>query len=184
MTTTSRNVQFEEHYDLIGQVMKQHHKLIQAARLSAEDVRQDLSIRLLETLGKFDPQYGKSLKNYIRQELGFAILAMVVPSKRYGVTLAPKQASFQVVSLDAVCEGHPEDMPSHDDRPLFACILIQDEIAALPDDERAAINNLLYGERVHCDNKSLVKARRSLQKRLDEVGVTVSQEWKECTCFA
>lgn len=183
MTANARNAKFEEHLGLIDQVIHEHHGIIRSARLSKEDVRQDLSIMMLEALEEYDPKAGLSLETYISQELSYGIMNMVAPSKLYGVPWAPQQQPFQVVSLDSVNDnGKSMDVSILDERP--ACIWIQDEIASLPDAQRAAINKLLYGERVHCNNKSLLKARRYLQKRMDEVGVTKAQEWKECISFA
>ena len=180
MTTAARNAKFEEHFSLIDQAIQEYNSMLQSAGLSEEDVRQDLSVMLLEALEVYDPGTRLSLEAYIYKELVRAVMNMAAPSKLHGVPWAPLRQPLQVVSLDAANDERA--LPFLDERP--ACIWIQDEIASLPDAQRTVINKLLYGESVHCNNKSLLKARRYLRRRMDEVGITKAQEWKECICFA
>ena len=183
MTITARNAKCEEHFGLIEQVMQRCYRLIRSCRLCPDDVRQDLSIKLLEALDTYDPEVGPTLETYLKLQLGYAVRNMVVPSKLYGVHKAPREKPFQVLSLDSTdAAGRTMQIPSMDDHP--ACIWIQDEIASLPDAQRAAITDLLYGKRVHCDNKALHKARKHIRERMDEVGLTMLPVWKECVSIA
>ena len=183
MTTAARNAIFEEHTDLIDLVIRKYYRLIQSCRLNEDDVRQDLSIEMLEAIEKYNPEIGPSLRIYLKQRLGYTIMNMVVPSKLYGVPKAPRTKSFQVLSLDAPdLNGVPMQIPVFDDHP--ACILIQDEINLLPDSQRAVITDLLYGKRVHSNNKSLREARKQIRERMDEIGLTRLPTWKECVACA
>lgn len=57
---------------------------------------------------------------------------------------------------------------------------LMEEIAGLPDAQRTAIYQLLYGDRLHSSNRTLEKARKQIKLRMDEVGVTIRlQEFGE-----
>lgn len=172
MTKKERNQQFERKTELIDRTMRQHYRLIRACRMSREDVRQNLAVRMLEALDAYNPKLCPNLDAYLMQRLKYEMLHMAAPSKRYGIRFAPRSRDFQVLSLAAKnMAGEALQVGRLDER--IAVLWLWDEIAALPDGQRAAITKLLCGKRVPSSNKSLQAARRRLRAQMDGAGFSV-----------
>lgn len=172
MTKEERNRLFEERAPLINRVMCRHYRLLRACRMSSEDIRQDLAVRMLEALDAYNPTLCPNLDAYLIQRMNYALWHLTAPSKRYGVRFAPNDPSFRVLSLDAKnMDGHTVQVGRTDEQ--LAVLWLRDEIVTLPDRQRAAITKLLWGKRIPSSNKSLQAARRSLRARMDGVGLSV-----------
>lgn len=171
MSREQRDRQFTEKCELIDKVMRRHYRLIQACRMSGEDLRQDLSVRMLKDLERYNPRLCPNLDAYLRQRLGYEVLHLAAPGKRYGIPGAPLDLSFRVLSLDAKnANGQTLAIPCQDE-PL-AILWLRHEISALPDEQRIVINMLLSGQRIRSGNKALKAARRHLKARMADVGIT------------
>ena len=83
-TISQRNAIVESHLWCIKAVMKQNHALIRAAKLDADDVYQELALRLIRAVMSYDPEKG-NLEQHI-----FAQLRMELQ----------KTAHSNVISLD------------------------------------------------------------------------------------
>lgn len=167
MSMSIRNEQFEGKKHLIEITVKSHHRLIKGANLDEEDVRQELAVRLLESLDKYDPERCVNLDAYLTLQLRYHLLHMKESSKRYGVPQAPRK-DFSILSINAQNEAGLEmQVPSFDESPNI--IWLENEIAGLPDSQRKAIDRLLSGKRVHCTNKALQAAREHIRCCLDNM---------------
>lgn len=165
-----RNQQFAEKFELIDKVIRRHYRLIQACRMSVEDLRQDLSVRMLKDLERYQALLCPNLDAYLWQRMGFEILHLAMPAKRYGIPGAPPHRLFCVLSLDAANEnGQTLAVPCQDES--LAVLWLQHEIAALPDKQRIVMNRLLSGEQIRSGNKALKAARRRIKARMNEVGI-------------
>ena len=157
MTHSERNRLFEEKEHLICMTMNKHSLLIYICHMDKNDVYQELAVRMLEALEKYDPAKCKSLEAYLMQRLKYRILQMKDGSKLYNMPFAP-QRGFSVLSLDAPDRfGNALDPQSYYD--YRSPIWIENEIDNLPEKQRTAVNNYLSGKRMNCRNKALVAAR-------------------------
>jgi len=84
-TISQRNAIVENHLWCVNAVMKQNRALIRAAKLDADDVYQELALRLIRAVMSYDPEKG-NLAQHI-----FAQLRMELQ----------KTAHSSVISLDA-----------------------------------------------------------------------------------
>lgn len=57
-TISQRNAIVENHLWCVKAVMKQNHALIRAAKLDADDVYQELALRLIRAVMSYDPEKG------------------------------------------------------------------------------------------------------------------------------
>lgn len=172
MTHEQRNERFAEKAALIDRVVRRHYRLLRACRMSVEDIRQDLAVRMLKALDLYDARRCPNLDAYLTQQMNFELWHLTAPSKRYGIRFAPNHPSFRVLSLDARnMTGHTIQVGRTDEQ--FAVLWLTDEIASLPDRQRAAITKLLWGKRIPDNNRSLQAARSSLRARMDGVGLSV-----------
>ena len=69
MMRSARNRLFEEKSELIDQAMKRHGRVIQIYRLCREDVRQELALRMLECLDRYDFRRCPNLDAYLVEQL-------------------------------------------------------------------------------------------------------------------
>ena len=100
-----RNRIVEEHLWCVSAVMKQNSELIRAARLDREDVYQQLCLRLILAVGRYDPEKS-DLKKHIFQQLHYELLTCKKPQMLYGVKNAPKDMrGDSFVSLEAYLES-------------------------------------------------------------------------------
>ena len=183
MLQDTRNAKFEEYYGLIDAVMRKNYGLIKMCGIAEDDVHQDLSIRMLEALGRYDSALNPNITAYLKQQLKYELLGMAAPSKRFGIPGAPRKKPFSVLSLDAEnAQGQSIIIPCSDESP--STIWLKDEIAALPDNQRAAILNRLVGKRTHCDNKALRSAQRNIRTKMDDIGLSILPERREGTACA
>jgi len=168
MTMEDRNYLFEEKAYLVNVTMNKHRALIRACRMEDDDVYQQLSIRLLNAIDKYDPAKCPNMDAYLMLQLRYEIWNMKACSKLTGVSGAPKKG-FSTISLDArEAAGYPAQDP-HDADPTNVLWLKQ-EIRSLPAAQKSAIFRLLSGERVGGRNKALIAARHRIKERLEFSG--------------
>ena len=99
-TIEERNRIVEEHLWCVKAVIKQNDELIRAARLDRDDVYQQLCLRLILAVGRYDPEKSE-LKTHIFQQLRYELLSCKKPRMLYGVKDAPKNLrGDSFVSLD------------------------------------------------------------------------------------
>lgn len=164
MTMEDRNYLFEEKQYLINVAMNKHHHLIRVCRMEPDDVYQELSIKLLKALEKYDESKCANLDAYLTLQLRFCILDMKACGKLTGVPEAPKRG-FSIMSLDTKnSNGLAMQVPFYDERPDM--LWLEQEINSLPPKQRKTIFRFLSGERVLCTNKALIAARRHIRKQL------------------
>ena len=102
-----RNRIVEEHLWCIKAVMKQNDALIRAARLDRDDVFQQLSLRLIMAVDRYDPEKSE-LKKHIFQQLRYELLSCKKPQALFGITNAPKDlrgssfASLEVIDTESI----------------------------------------------------------------------------------
>ncbi len=159
MQRNVRNQLFVEKSALIDQTLKRHSRLLQACRLSWEDARQELAVRMLECLDRYDANLCPNLDAYLVKQMNYTLFHQLAPSKRYGIPNAPKVQDFRVISLEDRCTNSPTA-----DKPE-ALLWIKEEIAALPDSQRTVIQRLLNGDKIRSSNKELRSARLRLRKK-------------------
>ena len=150
-----RNQLFMERAYLIDRTMKRHSSMIDACHLCREDVRQELALRLLLLLERYDPSRSSNLDAYLSLYLRYAMWEMGLPSHRYGIPQAPVGRRFQVISLNDI---YPEPVSSN----LYDVVELWDAIDSLPSAQQAAVCRLLRGERLHCTNKQLQVSRKQI----------------------
>lgn len=80
-----RNRIVEEHLWCVDSVVKHNRKAIRAAGAEAEDVAQDLSIRLIRAVWKYAPEFG-DLRDFIFMELQEEVNVSLAPERVLGVT--------------------------------------------------------------------------------------------------
>ena len=137
MTTENRNRLFEEKAHLINVTMNKHRVLIRACRMELDDVYQDLSIRLLSAIDKYDPTKCPNMDAYLTLQLRYEILNMKVCSKRTGMTGAPKKG-FSLMSLDArETAGYTAQAPGFNESDNV--IWLEQKIDMLPLSQKSVI---------------------------------------------
>lgn len=99
-TISQRNAIVEDHLWCIKAVIKQNWALIRAAGLDADDVYQQLALRLIRAVMSYDPQKGK-LTQHIFAQLQYEMLNCKRPYRITGITGLPSNERGNVVSLDA-----------------------------------------------------------------------------------
>jgi len=120
MTTKSIETLFEEHQNLIQSMIRRNRPLLAALHLEDEDVAQDLSIRVLSAIERFDSERSESLAAHITCSLQYEILDMKRRYKPHGVTGVPKDKRMKFLYLDAVqTDGSIYEIPSYDDTSAF-----------------------------------------------------------------
>ncbi len=158
MRINERNQLFAKKSALIDQTLKRHNRLLQAFCLCWEDAWQELAVRMLECLDVYDANLCSNLDAYLVKQMNYTLFHQLAPSKRYGIPNAPRVQDFQVISLeDYHMSSPPADKPEE-------LLWMQEEIAALPDSQRAMIQRLLNGDKIRSSNKALQSARLRLRK--------------------
>ena len=77
--------------------------LMQSANLEYDDVYQQLSVRLIQTIAEFDPAKGM-LKQHIFAQLRYELLDCCTPYYRYGMTGLPCNFQGEFVPMEGVQE--------------------------------------------------------------------------------
>jgi len=164
MTTEDRNYLFEEKAYLINVTMNKHRALIRACRMEADDVYQQLSIRLLNAIDKYDWTKCPNMDAYLMVQLRYELLYIKTCSNRTGVTGAPKMG-FSLLSLDAMnAAGYQVQDPGYGALSNF--VWLEQKILSLPAAQNRAISGLLSGKRISCNNKALKAARLRIKNQL------------------
>lgn len=162
MTMEDRNYLFEEKEYLVNVTMNKHHRLLRACRMEDDDVYQELSLRLLEALDKYDAAKCPNIDAYLTLQLRYRLLNMRACGKLTGIPGAPKRG-FSLLSLDARDKNcFMIQIPTYDEKPNV--LWLEQEIASLPPVQRGTLNRLLSGKRVPCNSKALIAARRHIIK--------------------
>ena len=164
-----RNQLFMERAYLIDRTMKRHSNMIEACHLCKEDVRQELALRMLLLLERYDPSRCPNLDAYLSLYLRYALWEMALPSKRYGVPRAPINRQFRVISLDDVYPEPALENP-YDMLELWA------GSDSLPAAQQAAVCRLLRGERLHCTNKQLQVSRKDIHTSAQKTHYQLKKE--------
>ena len=99
-TISQRNAIVENHLWCVNAVMKQNSALIRAAKLDADDVYQELALRLIRAVMSYDPEKG-NLAQHIFAQLHFELLNCKRPYRLHGITGMPAESRGNVISLDA-----------------------------------------------------------------------------------
>ena len=164
MTREDRNYYFEEKVHLINITMNKHRALIKACRMDDDDVYQELSIRLLDAIQKYDYAKCPNMDAYLTLQLRYKLLNMTACSKLTGVSNAPRRG-FSILSLDArEADGYPVQAPVYE---KSADILrLEKTIASLPTVQKNTVLRLLSGKRVAHNNRALHTARLRIRKSL------------------
>ena len=102
MTDIERNRIVEEHLWCIHAVIRENAPLIKAAHLDQDDVFQQLSLRLIRAVERFDPRKGK-LNQHIFAQLRYELLHCKSTYHTTGITDAPSHfRSSNVISFETV----------------------------------------------------------------------------------
>jgi DNA-directed RNA polymerase specialized sigma24 family protein len=134
-----------------------------------DDVYQQLSLRLVNALDKYDYAKCPNMDAYIMLQLRYELLNMKACSKRTGVSGAPKMG-FSLLSLDAKdAAGYPAKAPAYSD--ASSALWLEREIDSLPAEQKSALSRLLSGKRVNGRNKALQAARLRIRERLEFTGL-------------
>lgn len=153
-----RNSLFEVKEHLIGEVIGSNYTMLRACKMDRQDVYQELAIRLLEAIEKYDERICDNLDAYLTVSLKNRLFNLTSCSKRFGMPYAPKRG-FSVLSLQDLDQyGNEREIPSVED--FSDTVWIKREISALPSNQRHALRRLLSGKRVTSNNKALTAARR------------------------
>ena len=99
-----RNALVEEHLPCIDALMQRERKTIRNARLDSDDVYQQMALRLIKAVASFDPEKCE-LEEYITAQLDCELQDCLHPTRRFGVTDAPRNCGGKVVSLEAYQNG-------------------------------------------------------------------------------
>ena len=85
-TISQRNAIVENHLWCVNAVMKQNRALIRAAKLDADDVYQQLALRLIRAVMSYDPEKGNLAQHIfaqLRMELQKTAHSNVIPLDAY-----------------------------------------------------------------------------------------------------
>jgi hypothetical protein len=168
MTVEDRNYLFEEKAYLVNVTMNKHYPLIRACRMEEDDVYQQLSLRLVNAIEKYDSALCPNMDAYLMLQLRYELLHMRASSKRTGVVGAPEKY-FTLVSLDAKeAAGYSAQAPGYEDPSDV--LWLEREISNLPADQGRALSRLLSGERVSSRNKALQAAQQRIRNCLSLSG--------------
>ena len=168
MTVEDRNYLFEEKEYLINVTVNKHRRLITACHIEDDDIYQELSLCLLESLDKYDAEKCRNLDAWLMLQLRYRLWSMKSCGKLTGVPYAPRKG-FSVLSLDARnAAGFPIQIPVYDEPSNV--LWLEQEIDSLPLAQKDAVSRLLSGERVPCNNKALISARGQIKRCLDIIG--------------
>lgn len=109
LSIQQRNALVEQYLWCIDRVIWQNTSLIQAARLDRDDVYQNLALRLIRAVERYDPHHsrGKSLKSYIFMSLRYELRTCSGSYARYGFREAPHYLPNAVVSMETLQETDP-----------------------------------------------------------------------------
>ncbi len=100
---TERNRIVEDHLWCIEVIMKKNAHLIEATRLDRDDVYQQLAVRLIKAVARFDPDKGK-LRQHVFAQLQYELLSCKSVQRLTGLTGAPDDLRGAIISIDALRE--------------------------------------------------------------------------------
>ena len=178
MSPNERNRLFEERATIIDVVMAGNRRRIQKYHLCPDDIRQELAVKMLELLERYDPLLCPNLDAYLTIFLNHALRSLTRPGRRYGIPYAPGNGKFEIVSLDddyyrTVAGENP-----------YAVLEIWDEINSMPPEQKAAVLRLLRGGGLRCTNKVLRASRKRIHQRIGAPGTRYRFKKKEGDPYA
>ena len=106
LSIEERNELVVSHIDCIDRVMRRNRLLIQAAHLDRDDVYQNLAIRLIHAVERYQPG-PMSMKSYITMQLRYELLNCKSAKTMYGFHSAPYDLRNASVSLEALSVSDP-----------------------------------------------------------------------------
>ena len=143
MTTEQRNELFVKHQNLISMTVRRNRRLIAALRLESDDVAQDLSIKMLWAIEKYNPERSNSIEAYITVQLQYAILDMKRRHKPHGMTVVGQDIRPEYVNIDERnAYGTVFEIPSYDDTSV---VELAEVLTGISSDERDALKRKLAG---------------------------------------
>ncbi len=99
-----RNRIVEEHLWCVEEVVRHNRKAIRAVGLDEDDASQDLSLRLIHAVGKYDQEEG-DLCNYLFMELQDAMIQSLSREQTKGFAgLGGAWKQIAIQSLDSICD--------------------------------------------------------------------------------
>ena len=105
-SVAQRNALVEEHLSCIDVLMQDERKTIRDARLDWDDVYQQLALRLIKAVARFDPDKGE-LEAHIMAQLHSELRNCLHPTRRSGVPDAPGDFGGKVGKVEA-CRSFTE----------------------------------------------------------------------------
>jgi DNA-directed RNA polymerase specialized sigma24 family protein len=138
-----------------------------ALQLEIEDVKQDLNVRLLKAIGRFDKDRCRSLPAYLYHELQYEILDMRRFHRPHGIVGVPKDERLEFLNLDYINpDGELVEIPTNDNYDLF----MHDILQILHEDERTVLLKQMdgYPIRKKSERSLLEKARMKLSDYFPE----------------
>ena len=137
--------QMQEHQKLLSKCIAKNLPLIMALQLEIEDVKQDLSIRMLKAINRFEADRCRSMSLFLKHELKFEILDIRRRHKPHGIVGVPEDLRLEIVYLDHTEEEcMPVELSANDEYDLIT----QDALKILHDDERSIFTRKMNGERI------------------------------------
>ena len=162
-----RDTAFEDNRHILNGCVKRNLPLILALQLEVEDVVQDLSLRLIRAIERFDNERTCPLPKFLHHELQHEILDMRRRHKPHGIVGVPRDMRLDIVQLD-----HPRGDGSFFEIPTEADLDdgIDEAIGNLSDDERSVIIRKMSGYpiRKKAEREHLENARETLSKYFSE----------------
>lgn len=148
-----RDKVFEEHQYIIRACIKRNLPLIKALYLEIEDVAQDLSLRMLNAIERYDSSRERcsSLSTFLYSELQYEILNMSRRHRPAGIAGAAGGKGIELFYLDKPLEnGTMFEIPTTE---CFERFEVLDAINALPPDERNVTICKVRGEPIRKKNE-------------------------------
>jgi len=140
------NLLFEEHKHLISKTIWRNRPLLTALRLEDEDVAQQLAIKMLSAIQKFNPDRSASMATHIRYSLQYEILNIKRRHKPHGIAGVPKGDRLNFLCLDYTTpDGYAVEIPTDDD---VSGVEVSEMLECLSDAEAEVVDLKMQGYRI------------------------------------
>jgi DNA-directed RNA polymerase specialized sigma24 family protein len=162
----ARNAAFAKYKYRLHNCIARNLPLLKALRLDFEDVAQDLAVKMLRAIERFDSSRSDSLPLHIYCQLQFEILDMRCYYRPHGLAGILKGKRFRFISLDQPCDdGTVFDLPEPEKTGLYDLL---DAINSLPSDERSTVLRKINGESIgkKVERETLERARSAITEYL------------------
>lgn len=156
-----RNSAFEEYQNILTRCVRRNLPLIMALHLEIEDVVQDLSIRMLCSVERYDETRCCAFSKFLYHELQHEILNMRRRHKPHGIVGVPRAERLDIVYLDHRENGAFFELPVSES---FEECELEEALDALPTEERCVVIRKMNGEpiRKNVERQRLARARQIL----------------------